>query len=216
MSGSTAPIPTRRSLLSRIKDPADQRSWREFHDTYHGLIREAAVRAGLSAEAAEDTVQETLTRVSRDIGEFKATGADGAFKTWLFEITRAVIEARQQRPATVPSAPPTAATALAPRPPEPDRPPPTPLDRVWDEEWRRNIEERALEALKQEAAPHDFQIFFLNVLRGHSAFEVARALGTNVLKVYLLKRLLLPRYQRALREAEDHAGAPRVPPMPAT
>lgn len=223
MSGPTEPTPTRRSLLSRIKNPADQRSWREFYDTYHNLIREAAVRAGLPAEEAEDTVQETLAFVSQNIGEFKATGAAGDFKLWLFEITRTRIEARKRRLAATPQPDArataqtrTAATILAPRPPDTDSPPRTPLDRVWDEEWRRNLEERALDTLKQEVAPHEFQVFFLNVIKGNSVLQVARALDTNALKVYLLKRRLQPRYQRALREAEDHAGAPRIPPPPAS
>lgn len=219
MSGSSEPIPTRRSLISRVKDPADQRSWREFHDTYHQLLHEAALRAGLPPEDAEDTVQETLELVSRNIGTFKATGQPGAFKAWLFEITRSVIEQRKQRRAATPAPPevPTdatrTATAVAAPPATTSR---TPLEQVWDEEWRRNIEERALETLKCEVDAREFQVFFLHVLKGNSAFEVARALGTNALKVFFLKRRLHPRYHRALREAEDHAGAPRVPPPPAT
>ena len=34
----TDSIPTRQSLLARLKDVADQESWREFFDTYWRLI----------------------------------------------------------------------------------------------------------------------------------------------------------------------------------
>ena len=43
---------------------------------------------------------------------------------------------------------------------------------------------------------------------------VARALGTNVALVYLVKHRLLPKYRQALRDAEAHAGAPRLPAYP--
>ena len=46
-------IPTRHSLLSRLKDWDDQESWREFFNTYWKLIYSAAIKAGLThAEAA--------------------------------------------------------------------------------------------------------------------------------------------------------------------
>ena len=44
---------------------------------------------------------------------------------------------------------------------------------------------------------------------------VARALGTNVALVYLVKHRLLPKYQQALRDAEAPASAPPVPAYPA-
>jgi len=47
-------IPTRRSLLSRLKNWKDQASWQEFFDTYAKLIHSVAIKAGLSdAEAQE-------------------------------------------------------------------------------------------------------------------------------------------------------------------
>ena len=53
-------IPTRASLLSRLKDWEDQTSWREFFDTYGRLIYGVARKAGLADAEAQDAVQETL------------------------------------------------------------------------------------------------------------------------------------------------------------
>lgn len=48
-------IPTRRSLLSRLKHLDGQASWQEFFGTYSRLIYRVAVKAGLSdAEAIPD------------------------------------------------------------------------------------------------------------------------------------------------------------------
>ena len=41
-------IPTRRSLLNRLKDWEDQESWQDFFDTYWKLIYGVAAKAGLT------------------------------------------------------------------------------------------------------------------------------------------------------------------------
>jgi RNA polymerase sigma-70 factor (ECF subfamily) len=223
---STAPemIPTRRSLLSRIKNPEDQQSWREFYDTYHGLIRAAAIRAGLSAHEAEDVVQDTLITVSRNIQKFSTDPGRGSFKNWLFQVTRSRIEdfRRKQRRAPVPLADlapgnaeaSTATTPMEHRLPDAAPLPDEQLDRTWEEEWRRNLQIRALDDLKQQVQARHFQIFFLHFIKEQPAKEVARALGANRALVSLVKHRLLPKYQAALREAEAQAGRPRVPAYP--
>jgi len=57
-------IPTRRSLLSRLKDWDDQESWKDFFDTYWKLVYGVAIKAGLSDQEAQDVVQETVLSVA--------------------------------------------------------------------------------------------------------------------------------------------------------
>ena len=64
-------IPTRRSLLSRLKDWDDQESWRDFFDTYGKLIYGLARKSGLSDAEAQDAVQETLMAVAKEMPGFK-------------------------------------------------------------------------------------------------------------------------------------------------
>ncbi len=51
-------IPTRDSLLSRLKDWNDRDSWKEFFETYWKLIYRTALQAGLNEAEAQDVVQE--------------------------------------------------------------------------------------------------------------------------------------------------------------
>ena len=53
-------IPTRWSLISRLKDWDDRENWKNFFDTYWKLIYGAAIKAGLSDVEAEEVVQETV------------------------------------------------------------------------------------------------------------------------------------------------------------
>src|SRR5437899_9858538 len=81
-------IPTRRSLLTRLKNWDDRESWKDFFDTYWKLIYGVAIKAGLSDAEAEEVVQETVITVAKKIGDFKADPGHGSFKGWLLKITQ--------------------------------------------------------------------------------------------------------------------------------
>src|SRR2546422_8175240 len=81
-------IPTRHSLLSRLKDWDDQDSWRDFFNTYWKLIYGAAIKSGLSDTEAQEVVQETVITIAKKINEFKTDPALGSFRGWLLHITR--------------------------------------------------------------------------------------------------------------------------------
>jgi len=121
-------IPTRWSLLGRLKDLGDQQSWRDFFDLYWRLIYGVATKSGLTDAEAQDVVQETIISVARKMADFKAEPQAGSFKAFLLTITRRRIadqfrkrppghEARVRRPddttAVAPSLARSARTAAA-------------------------------------------------------------------------------------------------------
>src|SRR5436853_7740773 len=81
-------IPTRDSLLSRLKNREDQESWQDFFDTYWKLVYGVALNAGLTDQEAQEAVQETVITVARRIPEFKYDPSVCSFKTWLLNLTR--------------------------------------------------------------------------------------------------------------------------------
>src|SRR5712691_4771596 len=81
------PIPTRHSLLNRLKDWGDQASWQDFFDTYWRLIYNVAVKAGLTDTEAQDVVQETFIRVMKSMPTFNYKAQGGSFKSWLLRCT---------------------------------------------------------------------------------------------------------------------------------
>ncbi len=81
-------VPTRRSLLSRLRNLDDKVSWQDFFETYWKLIYSTATKAGLSDADAQDVVMETVRTVVRVIGRFKYDPSAGAFKGWLLKIAR--------------------------------------------------------------------------------------------------------------------------------
>ena len=67
-------LPTRRSLLARLRNWEDQTSWRDFFNIYWKFIYSVAVRSGLSDQEAEDVVQEAVISVARKMPEFAGAG----------------------------------------------------------------------------------------------------------------------------------------------
>src|SRR5206468_3733232 len=129
------PIPTRHSLLERLKHWGDESSWQDFFDTYSELIYNVAVKAGLSHAEAQEVVQETIIAVAKNIGEFKADPAHGSFSGWLMQLTRwrildqcrkrqteSCLSRTARRDRTAPDADNSASTATLERIPDPTGP----------------------------------------------------------------------------------------------
>src|SRR5689334_22931328 len=90
-------LPTRQSLLSRLRDCQDQDGWREFFDTYWRLIYRVARQAGLDDSTAQDVVQNTFVYLTRRMPKFRYDATRGSFKSWLQHVTRSRILAFRRR-----------------------------------------------------------------------------------------------------------------------
>src|SRR3954468_23695819 len=81
-------IPTRATLLQRLKNWQDHSSWQDFFDTYWKLIYGIGRKSGLTEAEAQDVVQETMFSVAKHMPTFKYDPAIGSFKAWLLNMTR--------------------------------------------------------------------------------------------------------------------------------
>src|SRR5262245_31120466 len=70
------------SLLERLAGQPTDRDWQRLDDLCRPLLLAWAVRSGVGHDDAEDLVQDTLTTVSSELGEFEHRGP-GAFRSWL-------------------------------------------------------------------------------------------------------------------------------------
>jgi RNA polymerase sigma-70 factor (ECF subfamily) len=180
--------PTRKSLLSRLRDWNDQESWKVFFDTYWKLIYNAGLKAGLSDAEAQDVVQETVISVSKKIPEFQYDSAKGSFKSWLLRLTSWRIgDQLRKRDAHIGAsraAHSATGTATVERVADPVS---LHLEVTWDEEWEKNLMEAAIERIKKQVDPTQYQIFDLCVFKDWPVVKIARALKINPGKVYLAK-----------------------------
>jgi RNA polymerase sigma factor (sigma-70 family) len=203
-------IPTRRSLLSRLKNWDDRTSWQEFFDTYWKVIYGVAIKAGLSDTEAQEVVQETVIAVARNMQAFKYDPATGTFKSWLLHTTRWKItdQFRRRLPANDlahRADTQTAGTTLINRIPDPAG---LNLAPVWDEEWEKNLFDAARERVKQRVDDRQYQMFDLYAIKNWPVKKVATALGVNAARIYLAKHRIVALIRKEIQKLER--SAPRM------
>lgn len=185
---------TRRTLIERLHDWEDQKTWDEFYQTYWRLIYSVSMRAGLPSDEAFDVVQETVLSIAKQWKKGARYDADkGSFKSWLLNVAKWRIadqfRKRQRNPAAKFSGQSQAAwdersTAVIERFEDPDG---VDLEKVWDAEWASNLSNAALDRVKAKVSPHQFQIFDCYVVKGWDPAKVRMELGVSMAQVYLAK-----------------------------
>lgn len=201
-------IPTRRSLLTRLRNLDDNASWQVFFDTYWRLIYNVARKSGLSDSESQDIVQETVIAVARKMPEFRYDPAKGSFKQWLLLITRRRIHDHLRK--VYRSAPfrgesrQEGSSEIGGEPVEPGAD--AQIESVWEAEWQGHVFQAALAKVRQRSNPKHYQVFDYCVLQALPAPQVARMLGLNTAQVYLAKHRISLAVRRAAKEIEVELG----------
>ena len=201
---SSDPLPTRPTLLARLKHWDDHETWKQFFETYWRLIFSTALKSGLTESEAEEVVQETVLSVARTMPEFKYDPAVCSFKTWLMHLTRKRIADQFRKRPPVGTMRPSRSGKSDDTPTIERVPDPAGLDleRVWEEEWQKNLMAAALQTVRAQVSSRQYQIFDLYVTKGWSVREVSRTLHVNSGQVYLAKHRVLALVKKELRKLE--------------
>jgi RNA polymerase sigma-70 factor (ECF subfamily) len=216
---SDEPIPTRASLLERLKDLGDDASWNEFARTYRELIFSVARRAGLNETEAGEVVQDTLLSVAKKMPGFTYDPAKDSFKGWLLTVTRWRVRDQFEKRKRGDSAlahrmgeagrsigegrasnDATSRTATVEQVPDPAG---SVLAALWDEEWEKHLLQTALARIKRHVHPQHYEIYHLHVILGQPVREVTRALGVNAGQVYLARHRVGRALNQEMRRLED-------------
>ena len=154
---------TRKSLIERLNNWEDQKTWNEFYQTYWRLVYSVATKQGLTREEAFDVVQETIIAIARQVQRGQYDPRAGSFKAWLLQMTRWRIldqfRARKRQPSLADQgdaySEDNSGMILDRLSQEKDNQ----LEKIWDKEWKDNIFAAALERVKARVSPRQFQIF---------------------------------------------------------
>jgi RNA polymerase sigma factor (sigma-70 family) len=178
-------IPTRKSLLSRLKNWGDHEGWKAFFDTYWRFIYRAGRNAGLSDAEAQDAVQETLLSVCKSMPDFKYN-QEGSFKGWLLKLTSwRVMDQLRKRQKHLQNRDSRTSTGTGEIEAVPD--PEISLDAAWNEEWEQNLMQVAIERVKRKVDGKHFQVFELSAVKGWPVSRICKALKINPATIYLAK-----------------------------
>jgi RNA polymerase sigma-70 factor (ECF subfamily) len=196
-------IPTRYSLLSRLRNWEDQESWQEFFDTYWRLIYSVARKSGLSDAEAQEVVQETVLCVARNIDKFKRDRRLGSFKGWLCNLTRwRIADQLRKRTRRDSQDEPSNLDQL----PEPVEESP---DSQWDQEWQEHLLQAAISRVKLKVREEHYQMFHLQAIQHWPVSRVAQTLGVSAAQVYLARHRVTRLLQKEVRALEKSWERPR-------
>jgi RNA polymerase sigma-70 factor (ECF subfamily) len=214
LTGEGEFLPTRASLLGRLKDWEDRTSWQDFVDTYGRLVHSTALKAGLSESEAQDAVQDTFVAVAKNIGEFRYDPARCSFKSWLLLITRQrIIWQLRKRPPGNPPRPggsdDSTRTATIDRIPDEAS---LNLDAHWEAQWASNLMAMALGRVKRQVKAKQFQIFDLAALQNWPVQDIARTLKVSAAQVYLARHRVGSLLKKELRRLAKDEHMDRLSP----
>lgn len=198
------PLKTRKSLIERMRNRDDQRSWREFFNTYWKLIYGTAIKAGLTREEAEEVVQETMITVTNMLDGFEYNPDRSSFKNWLLHKTRwRIIDQIRKRPKLelqrAQAANESTRTPLHERIADPDS---LNYQDIWEEEWQKNLMDVAIERVKKQVKARQFQIFDLYVLKNWSVADIRKTLKVNAPQIYLAKHRISGLLKKEIKRIE--------------
>jgi len=204
--GTDSFLPTRQSLLSRLRD-WDSTGWHEFFDMYWRLIYNVARKSGLADAEAQDVVQDTFIYLTRRMPGFRYDPSRGSFKSWLRVVSRSRISVYRRKADTQPLIRDSVAGFDGESGLEeiPD-PAGEALDEVWQREWEENLLNTALRHVRAKVSSRQLLIFRLATQEALPLTQVAKKLGVNLAQVYLARhrvgKLLKDEVQRLRRETE--------------
>lgn len=162
------------TLLAKVRDH-DQEAWTRLVRLYGNLVYGWCRNAGLQPDDAADVSQEVFQTVSAKIDRFDSTRkSSGAFRSWLWGITRLKILDQARAKARQPvGAGGTSANMVIQRL-EDDANEPDSVDGVTPKQL---LLKNALELLEPQFDTSTWQSFWRMTIEGHSASEIGAELG---------------------------------------
>lgn len=191
-------LPTRETLILRLRDSEDESSWSEFVKIYTPLLYGYCRKRELSAADTADIVQEVMRSVSLAIKNFTYDPEKGRFKSWLFTATRNAVsrhfKEQARRPMTAGN---TRLVEMIERTPDQRE-----ID-DWERDYQRKLLAWAMEKVKPEFAPRIWSAFEQTAIFERSAQDVAAELGISKNAVTIAKWRVVQRLREKARTVDS-------------
>lgn len=185
-------LQTSQSLLERLRS-ADRRApeWGRFLAIYSPWLRRIIfARAALPGEDSDDVLQEMLVQLCRCLKSFKHNGRPGAFRCYARKVAVRTLDqfVASKHPLSDRFQELTAAL----------QDPRSELSRTWEREHDAAVIRQLIELVDEQNKENWRVVFHRLVLKEESVDEVAKALGTTVGNVCVIKSRI---YSYLRREA---------------
>ena len=199
---------TQPSLLSRVRDPADDTAWREFDAKYRELILRYCRARGLQTTDAEDVRQIAMANLAKSLRSFEYKPARGRFRGYLGQVVRSAVSRHFRRP----DAPARGLDTNVLVTVEADDA--GQADEVWEREWVRHHYRQAMQVVRNAFDPKSVQMFD-RLLAGDGVSRLAADFQTTAQAVHKIKQRIRDRLKELIAEQireEDDDGSAAITP----
>jgi len=199
---------TRASLLSRLRDSANDAAWEEFEARYGELILRYALARGLQHADAEDVRQVVLISLSKSLRTFQYSPQRGRFRDYLGRVVRNAVARMRARPRAIPIALEEDMGTLSGGGHE------ACVDEVWEQEWVDHHYRLALKTVRESVEPQTVAVFE-RLIAGRTTEEAAREFDLSTQAVHKIKQRIRDRMEELIAaqiREEDEPDEPRFEP----
>jgi RNA polymerase sigma-70 factor (ECF subfamily) len=197
-AGTIAMQGTRISLVEKVRNLDDRRSWSEFHAIYRPLILGYLRKLGLKEHDAEDVTQEVFERLMAILPKFTLDRQQGRFRTYLWKLTYNTLVAR----ARWKKVRERAEEELVRRFSEADESRSRKDESIFELEHRRRIFEVVLPGARARASETAWACFHGRLVQRRPAAEIAAELGITENNVYVHSSRVLQDVKRRCAKIE--------------
>ena len=196
---------TRSSVLKAVADTGSEAAWTRFFDLYAGFVFAVARSKGLSAEDADDVVQNVFADMARKLPTFEYDRRKGRFRSYLLELVNWRIVDRLKagkRKAELETAyydekkKTAAADAAA----------------VAEREWQTAALNEALRRLQAEVDENHFAAFVESTVEGVDTETVVKLHGISRDNLYQIRARLTAKLKPLVDAVLREMDAGSVPP----
>jgi RNA polymerase sigma factor (sigma-70 family) len=203
MSAGTITISeTRLSLLARVRNPADGRSWRDLHTVYQPLIFGYLRSLGVKEHDAHDRTQEVFYRLMTILPTFKLDRRRGRFRTDLWRLTYTTLIHCVRRK----NVRDRAEEEWVRRFTGPDESASRKLKETWILQHRKRILEVVLPHVRAAVSSKAWACFEGRLVHRRAAAEIATELEIAPDAVYVHASRVLKKVRRRCAEIEEELG----------
>ncbi len=193
---------TRHSLLVRVRNLGDARSWSEFNAIYRPLIFGYLRSLGLKEHDANDVTQEVFCRLMAILPKFELNPRKGRFRTYLWKLTYSTLVDRARRRKVRDRAEEEWVRRFS----EADESESRKLEEAWTLRHRKRILEVVLPRVRATTSRTAWACFEGRLVHRRPAAELAAKLGINANAVYVYASRVLQEVRRRCAEIEGEMG----------
>jgi len=187
---------TRHTLLAKVKDQHDQKSWEDFTYYYQRYIHMVILGLGVNPSEVDDLTQKVLLNLWEKLPEFQYQPGKCKFRTWMNTVIRNITFNYFRSSSRYKKRLDNAAAEVEEDADMPD------IYQIAEENWKDHISNLAWENI-QEGLNESNRDCFLLFSEGLTAEEVAEKMAVKLNTAYVMRKRVIEKLSREIRRLED-------------